>query len=410
MQMVASLGALLADVPHSRPVSVTGIAQRRVARRAARPQRRRSTRARPASSACCRPPPPTPGSRPRRCGPRCRTTSRWCRTRRARWRCCASSRELVGVTVDATELESSAVDYERQVSRAVEMEPDVQAFVERLERAADGGRDAGPRRAPLRRPARPRVPAVPAPARRGPALTACTPARHTPRSPARRRRRAASSARRAADREPAERQRHELGAVAQPVERRRDRAAVPAHADGSACAREHVLGPVRDPPNRVTGKRQPHHRPQRRHRDPEALGGDRRHRAARHRAAPEPRGDRGTRRSPSRRPTSPSGSRSPASPMCRSPSAKNSAAAGVAVISSSERKTIAVAGAQVFVAGEELDAVAHALACRVGVRAPLDADRGGDRREHEERGRVGEQRAGRAPRSGEQPAHRPGRG
>ena len=44
---------------------------------------------------------------------------------------------LVGVTVDATELESSAVDYERQVSRAVEMDPDVQAFVERLERAAD---------------------------------------------------------------------------------------------------------------------------------------------------------------------------------------------------------------------------------------------------------------------------------
>ena len=50
---------------------------------------------------------------------------------------------LVGVTVDATELESSAVDYERQVSRAVEMDPDVQAFVERLERAADE-EDAAP--------------------------------------------------------------------------------------------------------------------------------------------------------------------------------------------------------------------------------------------------------------------------
>src|SRR3954447_17916390 len=44
---------------------------------------------------------------------------------------------LVGVTVDATELEAAAVDYERQVSRAVELDPDVQAFVERLERAAD---------------------------------------------------------------------------------------------------------------------------------------------------------------------------------------------------------------------------------------------------------------------------------
>ena len=79
---------------------------------------------------------------------------------------------LVGVTVDATELESSAVDYERQVSRAVEMDPDVQAFVERLERAADEEeRDAGPERAPVRRPAGARVPAVPAPARRGPALS-----------------------------------------------------------------------------------------------------------------------------------------------------------------------------------------------------------------------------------------------
>jgi predicted ATP-grasp superfamily ATP-dependent carboligase len=44
---------------------------------------------------------------------------------------------LVGVTVDATELEDAAGDYERQVSRAVELDPDVQAFVERLERAAD---------------------------------------------------------------------------------------------------------------------------------------------------------------------------------------------------------------------------------------------------------------------------------
>jgi proteasome assembly chaperone (PAC2) family protein len=44
---------------------------------------------------------------------------------------------LVGVTVDASDLESAAVDYERQVTRAVELDPEVQAFVERLERAAD---------------------------------------------------------------------------------------------------------------------------------------------------------------------------------------------------------------------------------------------------------------------------------
>ena len=44
---------------------------------------------------------------------------------------------LVGVNVDASSLEEAAADYERQVSRAVEMDPEVQAFVERLERAAD---------------------------------------------------------------------------------------------------------------------------------------------------------------------------------------------------------------------------------------------------------------------------------
>ena len=38
---------------------------------------------------------------------------------------------------DATELESASVEYERQVSLAVQSDPDVQAFVERLERAAD---------------------------------------------------------------------------------------------------------------------------------------------------------------------------------------------------------------------------------------------------------------------------------
>ncbi len=43
---------------------------------------------------------------------------------------------VVGVAVDATELEQAAAEYERQVNLAVESDPDVQAFVERLERAA----------------------------------------------------------------------------------------------------------------------------------------------------------------------------------------------------------------------------------------------------------------------------------
>ena len=42
-----------------------------------------------------------------------------------------------GVVVDASELESAAEDYERQVSTAVASDPDVKAFVERLESAMD---------------------------------------------------------------------------------------------------------------------------------------------------------------------------------------------------------------------------------------------------------------------------------
>ena len=47
---------------------------------------------------------------------------------------------LVGVSVDASELETAAADYERQVSLAVQSDPDIQAFVERLERAAENER------------------------------------------------------------------------------------------------------------------------------------------------------------------------------------------------------------------------------------------------------------------------------
>ena len=42
---------------------------------------------------------------------------------------------LVGVSVDVSQLESAAADYERQVGLAVQSDPDIQAFVERLEQA-----------------------------------------------------------------------------------------------------------------------------------------------------------------------------------------------------------------------------------------------------------------------------------
>ncbi len=44
---------------------------------------------------------------------------------------------LIGVSVDVSELESATADYERQVGLAVQSDADIQAFVERLEQAAD---------------------------------------------------------------------------------------------------------------------------------------------------------------------------------------------------------------------------------------------------------------------------------
>jgi hypothetical protein len=49
-----------------------------------------------------------------------------------------------GLTVDASSLEEAAVDYERQVARAVQSDPDVQAFVERLEEASEDDDETDP--------------------------------------------------------------------------------------------------------------------------------------------------------------------------------------------------------------------------------------------------------------------------
>ena len=55
---------------------------------------------------------------------------------------------LIGVSVDVSELESAAADYERQVGLAVQSDPDIQAFVERLEQAAESERGARPQDVP----------------------------------------------------------------------------------------------------------------------------------------------------------------------------------------------------------------------------------------------------------------------
>jgi predicted ATP-grasp superfamily ATP-dependent carboligase len=48
---------------------------------------------------------------------------------------------IVDVAVDASELEEASANYERQVGLAVSSDPDVQAFVERLEQSAESERE-----------------------------------------------------------------------------------------------------------------------------------------------------------------------------------------------------------------------------------------------------------------------------
>jgi len=136
IQLVVSLGALLADVPHSRPVSVTGMASDLGL--IERMDLQAPTYEGPTGitgvlhSACAEAGLPS--------------CSLWAAVPhyvavvpnpKGALAILRGLATLVGVTVDATSLEEAATDYERQVSRAVEMDPEVQAFVERLEKAAD---------------------------------------------------------------------------------------------------------------------------------------------------------------------------------------------------------------------------------------------------------------------------------
>jgi proteasome assembly chaperone (PAC2) family protein len=134
-QLVVTLGALLADVPHSRPVPITGLSSDDVL--VERLGLQQSGYEGPTGivgvlhSAC------QDAGMP--------TASLWASVPhyvaaapnpKAALALVRKLESLVGVSVDAGELESSAADYERQVSLAVQSDPDVQAFVERLERAA----------------------------------------------------------------------------------------------------------------------------------------------------------------------------------------------------------------------------------------------------------------------------------
>jgi proteasome assembly chaperone (PAC2) family protein len=135
-QLVVTLGALLADVPHSRPVGITGFATDE--RLQERSDLHPSSYEGPTGitgvlhSAC------SDAGLP--------SASLWATVPhyvaaapnpKAALALVRKLEGVVGVTVDASELESAASDYERQVSLAVQSDPDVQAFVERLEKAAE---------------------------------------------------------------------------------------------------------------------------------------------------------------------------------------------------------------------------------------------------------------------------------
>jgi predicted ATP-grasp superfamily ATP-dependent carboligase len=136
VQMVVSLGALLADVPHTRPVTMTGFASdpSLVGRLGLAP----SSYEGPTGivgvlhSACLDAGLPSASlwaGVPHYVAAAANPKAALALVRRVEG--------LIGVSVDVSDLEVAAADYERQVGLAVQSDPDIQAFVERLERAAE---------------------------------------------------------------------------------------------------------------------------------------------------------------------------------------------------------------------------------------------------------------------------------
>ncbi len=135
-QLMVTLGALLADVPHTRPVSVTGLASD--AALVARLGLQQSSYEGPTGIVGVLHAAFQKAGLP--------SASLWAAVPhyiaaapnpKAALALVRKLEGLVGVAVDASELETAAGDYERQVNVAVQSDPDVQAFVERLEQAAE---------------------------------------------------------------------------------------------------------------------------------------------------------------------------------------------------------------------------------------------------------------------------------
>jgi len=137
VQLVITLGALLADVPHTRPVAMTGFASDSAL------MRRLGTH----NSSDYEGPTGIVGVlHNMTAAAGLPSMSLWASiphyvaaapSPKAALALVQRLQELVGVTVDVAELEDATVSYERQVGLAVSGNPEVQAFVERLEREDD---------------------------------------------------------------------------------------------------------------------------------------------------------------------------------------------------------------------------------------------------------------------------------
>jgi predicted ATP-grasp superfamily ATP-dependent carboligase len=136
VQMVVTLGALLADVPHTRPVTMTGFASDPLL-----------VERLGLASSSYEGPTGIVGVLHTACQDAgLPSASLWAgvphyvaaaANPKAALALVRKVEGLIGVSVDASELEVSAADYERQVGLAVQSDPDIQAFVERLEQAAE---------------------------------------------------------------------------------------------------------------------------------------------------------------------------------------------------------------------------------------------------------------------------------
>src|SRR3954469_11246510 len=140
-QLVVTCGALLADVPHSRPVHITGLSSdEALAERHA------------LSGSSYEGPTGITGVLHQACAEAgLPSASLWATVPhyvaaapnpKAALAIVRKLEGLVGVTVDASDLESAAAESQRQVEAAVQSDPEVQAFVERLEQASAD--DTGP--------------------------------------------------------------------------------------------------------------------------------------------------------------------------------------------------------------------------------------------------------------------------